>query len=76
MVLELNPNGGSPPSAVLLFMVQTMRRVWRSDDIEKIIILPASHPSVSTPLAVVALLPPLLERLPSPARRVYSRSIA
>ena len=45
MVLELNPNGGSPPSAVLLFMVQTIRRVWRSDDIEKIIILPASHPS-------------------------------
>jgi hypothetical protein len=44
MVLELNPNGGSPPSAVLLFMVQTMRRVWRSDDMEKIIVLPASHP--------------------------------
>jgi hypothetical protein len=43
MVLELNPNGGSPPSAVLLFIVQTMRRVWRSDDMEKIKVLPSSH---------------------------------
>ena len=45
MVLELNPNGGSPPSAVLLLSVQTMRRVWRSVDIEKIIVLPSSHSS-------------------------------
>jgi hypothetical protein len=45
MVLELNPNGGSPPSAVLLFIVQTMRRVWRSDDMEKIKVLPSSHSS-------------------------------